>query len=134
MGTSSSMASSSVRLDGKGFFVLSSSFVLFLSISLYLALETEGIRVDVAETLTNSLNKLRGDPGERLTRLSNRVGYEQGFPIVGDESIMSSKAHGSCPSAVQTDLRWNCDRKVADNICCFNRHYAGNVRDRFDDN
>lgn len=37
---------------------------------------------------------------------------------------MSAKAHGTCASAVQTDLRWNCDRKVADNICCFNRHYA----------
>ena len=80
----------------------------------------------------SSMNKLRGDSYDPLTRLSNRVGYEQGFPIVGDESIMSSKAHGSSQGAVQTDLRWNCDRKVADGICRFNRNLAGNVRDRFD--
>jgi hypothetical protein len=25
---------------------------------------------------------------------------------------------------VQANLRWNCDRDVADRICNFNRHYA----------
>ena len=29
-------------------------------------------------------------------------------------------------SPVQENLRWMCDRKVADNICNFNRHYAEN--------
>jgi len=44
--------------------------------------------------------------------------------IIGDESIMSEKAHGTSDIPVQQDLRWNCDKKVADNICNFNRHYA----------
>ena len=44
--------------------------------------------------------------------------------VMGDESIMSPKAHGTSDVPVQADLRWDCDRKVADNICNFNRHYA----------
>eukprot|EP00615_Pteridomonas_danica_P011181 CAMPEP_0114360720 /NCGR_PEP_ID=MMETSP0101-20121206/24073_1 /TAXON_ID=38822 ORGANISM="Pteridomonas danica, Strain PT" /NCGR_SAMPLE_ID=MMETSP0101 /ASSEMBLY_ACC=CAM_ASM_000211 /LENGTH=175 /DNA_ID=CAMNT_0001505093 /DNA_START=48 /DNA_END=575 /DNA_ORIENTATION=- len=43
---------------------------------------------------------------------------------LGDESLMSKKAHGTCEAPVQKNLRWNCDEKTADNICCFNRHYA----------
>ena len=44
--------------------------------------------------------------------------------VMGDESIMKSKAHGTSERPVQENLRWNCDRKTADNICNFNRHYA----------
>lgn len=47
--------------------------------------------------------------------------------IMGDESIMSPKAHGTCPNPVLAPngtMRWGCDPKVADKICCFNRHYA----------
>ncbi|KAG8459317.1 hypothetical protein KFE25_014162 [Diacronema lutheri] len=48
-----------------------------------------------------------------------------GGPIrYGDESLMAGKAHGSCVAPVQPRLRWGCDGKVADNICCFNRHFA----------
>jgi hypothetical protein len=43
---------------------------------------------------------------------------------MGDESIMSKKAHGTSATPVQSDLRWNCDNKTADRICNFNRHYA----------
>ena len=50
-------------------------------------------------------------PGEKL-------------PIAGAESIMSAKAHGTSPHPVQENLRYGVDRKVADQICCFNRHYA----------
>eukprot|EP00955_Chlamydomonas_euryale_P078459 363150-Chlamydomonas_euryale.AAC.1 len=46
------------------------------------------------------------------------------LPLVGDESIMSKKAHGTTAQPVQENLRWNCDWKTADKICCFNRHYA----------
>jgi len=46
------------------------------------------------------------------------------FPIYCEESVMSPKAHGTCPKPVQDKLRWNCDVSVADRICCFNRHYA----------
>merc|ERR1711924_147193 len=48
--------------------------------------------------------------------------------IQGDESIMKPKAHGTCPGPVLAGpdgkMRWGSDAKVADNICCFNRHYA----------
>jgi len=44
--------------------------------------------------------------------------------VMGDESIMAPKAHGSSATPVQENLRWNCDAKTADNICSFNRHYA----------
>jgi len=44
--------------------------------------------------------------------------------VVGGESIMSKKKHGTSDTPVQENLRWNCDRKVADKICNFNRHYA----------
>ena len=41
--------------------------------------------------------------------------------VMGDESIMSPKSHGTSNTPVQENLRWDCDRKVADNICNFNR-------------
>lgn len=44
--------------------------------------------------------------------------------IMGDESIMAQKDHGTSKTPVQENLRWNCDRKLADDICNFNRHYA----------
>lgn len=44
--------------------------------------------------------------------------------VMGDESIMSRKAHGTSEVPVQENLRWNCDRDTADRICNFNRHYA----------
>ena len=44
--------------------------------------------------------------------------------VMGKKSIMNKKKHGTSNTPVQNDLRWNCDRKVADRICNFNRHYA----------
>lgn len=44
--------------------------------------------------------------------------------VMGDESIMSQKTHGTSEVPVQKNLRWNCDNEVADRICNFNRHYA----------
>lgn len=44
--------------------------------------------------------------------------------VMGDESIMSKKAHGTSNVPVQMNLRWGCDRSIADRICNFNRHYA----------
>jgi hypothetical protein len=39
-------------------------------------------------------------------------------------SICIYKAHGTTATAVQKDLRWNCDQNTADRICSYNRHYA----------
>ena len=43
------------------------------------------------------------------------------LPLLAPDSIMSPKAHGTCTSAPQARLRWGCDLKTADHICCFNR-------------
>jgi len=42
------------------------------------------------------------------------------YPVVGPESIMSKKKHGTSNTPVQDNLRWGCDRKTADRICNFN--------------
>mmetsp|Transcript_13710 Transcript_13710/g.28731 ORF Transcript_13710/g.28731 Transcript_13710/m.28731 type:complete len:161 (+) Transcript_13710:144-626(+) len=53
------------------------------------------------------------------------MGNKFGPPVVmGDESIMSKKAHGTSAVPVQSNLRWGCDQKTASNICNYNRHYA----------
>ena len=44
--------------------------------------------------------------------------------VMGDESIMSKKAHGASAVPVQENLRWKVDQDTADRICNFNRHYA----------
>ena len=44
--------------------------------------------------------------------------------VSGPESLMAQKDHGTCPQPVQQKLRYGCDRREADHICCFNRHYA----------
>ena len=46
------------------------------------------------------------------------------YPLLCDESIMKTKAHGSCEHSVFSELRWGCDFATADRICCYNRHYA----------
>jgi hypothetical protein len=46
------------------------------------------------------------------------------LPLLGTETMMSEKGHGTTEKPVQENLRWNADRKTADKICCFNRHYA----------
>lgn len=45
------------------------------------------------------------------------------LPLVGDESIMRPKAHGTSAGPVLA-MRWGVDAKLADRICSFNRHYA----------
>jgi hypothetical protein len=44
--------------------------------------------------------------------------------VMGDETIMAPKKHGTSETPVQKNLRWNCDYETADRICNFNRHYA----------
>jgi hypothetical protein len=46
------------------------------------------------------------------------------YPIKGDESIMSTKKHGTSDRAVQPKLRWGCDIALADRICNYNRKWA----------
>lgn len=48
------------------------------------------------------------------------------YPIVGEESLMSAKSHGTSATAVQSSLRWGVDVALADQICNYNRHWAEN--------
>eukprot|EP01104_Vermistella_antarctica_P014677 TRINITY_DN466_c0_g3_i2.p1 TRINITY_DN466_c0_g3~~TRINITY_DN466_c0_g3_i2.p1 ORF type:complete len:151 (+),score=25.75 TRINITY_DN466_c0_g3_i2:453-905(+) len=43
---------------------------------------------------------------------------------MGSESLMDKKAHGTSKTPVQSKLRYDVDKKNADKICNFNRHYA----------
>lgn len=36
-----------------------------------------------------------------------------GDAVMGDESIMAPKAHGTSATPVQENLKWNCDRQVS---------------------
>jgi len=45
---------------------------------------------------------------------------KKSFPapcVMGDESIMAPKAHGTSETPVQKNLRWKCDYETADRIC-----------------
>eukprot|EP00927_Polykrikos_kofoidii_P032840 TRINITY_DN27855_c0_g1_i1.p1 TRINITY_DN27855_c0_g1~~TRINITY_DN27855_c0_g1_i1.p1 ORF type:complete len:616 (-),score=60.77 TRINITY_DN27855_c0_g1_i1:68-1915(-) len=67
----------------------------------------------------DAVGSLRPSSGTR----SNAHTY--GPPVVmGDESLMCEKAHGSSAVPVQEDLRWGCDPLMADDIGNFNRHVA----------
>lgn len=46
------------------------------------------------------------------------------YPVVGNNSIMSRKGHGTSTKAVQQNLRYKVDRENADLICSYNRHFA----------
>mmetsp|Transcript_21809 Transcript_21809/g.51468 ORF Transcript_21809/g.51468 Transcript_21809/m.51468 type:complete len:186 (+) Transcript_21809:184-741(+) len=48
----------------------------------------------------------------------------QKYPVVGPDSIMKKKRHGTSDHPVQETLRWKVSRKSADRICNFNRHFA----------
>ena len=60
----------------------------------------------------------------KLTKKSSPKSSTASPAVIGPESIMSQKAHGTSSTPVQENLRWNCDNAKADKICNFNRKYA----------
>lgn len=48
----------------------------------------------------------------------------QQYPVMGSDTIMSIKGHGTSDSPVQSKLRWNADPKLADRITNYNRRFA----------
>ena len=42
------------------------------------------------------------------------------YAVIGDESLLSQKAHGTTEEPVQEQLRWNVNWERADEICSFN--------------
>jgi len=70
-------------------------------------------------------SKLNMGIGDFLSNLIGGGGTKFSPPVViGEESLMSKKAHGTSATPVQANLRWGCDFETADRICNFNRHYA----------
>lgn len=44
--------------------------------------------------------------------------------ILGEESLMDQKGHGTATKPAQFNLKYGVDQKLADKICCYNRHFA----------
>lgn len=61
--------------------------------------------------------------GCKPNELSARPNF-QGFPVLGEESIMSKKAHGTTANPPMKDLLYGVSYEETSKICCFNRHYA----------
>jgi hypothetical protein len=46
------------------------------------------------------------------------------LPVLGSESIMSKKKHGTSETPVQKELRWGCNWDTADRICNHNVRFV----------
>ena len=49
------------------------------------------------------------------------VGTDMLYPIRGEDSIMSEKAHGTTAKPVMDNLLYGVDKETADKICCYSR-------------
>lgn len=56
--------------------------------------------------------------------MGGKPAFAAQYPIRGEESIMSQKAHGTSEQAAMKDLKWNVNYKTADNITNYNRNWA----------
>lgn len=59
-------------------------------------------------------------------QMARKLAEAQTQLVKGDETLMSPKSHGTTVSPVQTDLRFNVDRSLADRICSYNRRVTHN--------
>eukprot|EP00600_Ochromonadales_sp_CCMP1393_P006580 CAMPEP_0174956576 /NCGR_PEP_ID=MMETSP0004_2-20121128/1604_1 /TAXON_ID=420556 /ORGANISM="Ochromonas sp., Strain CCMP1393" /LENGTH=265 /DNA_ID=CAMNT_0016204611 /DNA_START=46 /DNA_END=843 /DNA_ORIENTATION=+ len=62
--------------------------------------------------------------GNLQNRLAAQARPDYPYPVVATTDIMVRKAHGTSDFPVQDKLRWNCDSKLADRICNYNRNWA----------
>ena len=58
-----------------------------------------------------------------LRAFGTKAGNPKGY-VSAPDSLMHQRENGTCVGPVQDKLRFNCDRREANHICCFNRHYA----------
>jgi peptide methionine sulfoxide reductase MsrB len=82
---------------------------------------------NIGKSETSSSRVSSGEGSKLRMGLLDMLGLGKNYGdacVMGDESIMSPKSHGTSETPVQENLRWNSDNKVADRICNFNRHYA----------
>ena len=69
---------------------------------------------------TSKLTTTTATIATRKGKMTNDSGKTLTLPVVGDESIMSKKKHGTSETSAQKNLRWGCDWDTADRICNFN--------------
>lgn len=89
---------------------------------------TKALTIILASTTTFSpttafLSSASSTPAFFTSATSTTL-QSQTLPVLGEESIMSPKKHGTSTSPVQPNIKWDCDISTADRICNFNRHYA----------
>jgi hypothetical protein len=53
-----------------------------------------------------------------------RAAFENGPLVYGEDSLMSTKSHGTTEEGVQPNLRYGVSNKLADKICSYNRMFA----------
>ena len=73
---------------------------------------------------TTNRKKMGPSPSKHSSSSTESSKSLSKYPVVGPNSIMSKKKHGTSNHPVQETLRWNVSRKKADQICNFNRHFA----------
>ena len=105
---------------------LLSSSTFFFQSSPFLALSFAGGRAPLPKAFGTSTSSRRSTSTTTRMLLDGLLGGKKFDPpcVMGEEEIMSPKEHGTSKVPVQDDLRWSCDKEVADRICNFNRHYA----------
>ncbi len=64
------------------------------------------------------------DSSRSLPPSKSKFGGEVVAKIMGPDSLMAPRQHGTCVATPQANLKWGCNLDVADQIGCFNRHYA----------
>lgn len=73
-------------------------------------------------------NKSNGNSNDTTTNdeknKNGKTEQSRGLPIIGPNSIMSRKQHGTSDTPVQKNLRWSVDRNLSNRICNHNRHGA----------
>uniref|UniRef100_A0A6V4LXA9 Peptide-methionine (R)-S-oxide reductase n=1 Tax=Prymnesium polylepis TaxID=72548 RepID=A0A6V4LXA9_9EUKA len=89
--------------------------------SVAVALPRRAVTVQGGAALATAFLATRAQPALADGPLLPKTG---GPVVLCEEDVMSQKAHGTTDQPVQQSLRWNVDRKNADRICSFNRHYA----------
>lgn len=81
------------------------------------------MKADISRRMEEVMEAARRD-GSELVGSSLHLRDFGPNVVMGDDSMMTSGIHGSSKVPLQNNLRWNCDRNVANNICNFNRKHA----------
>mmetsp|Transcript_72051 Transcript_72051/g.136050 ORF Transcript_72051/g.136050 Transcript_72051/m.136050 type:complete len:273 (-) Transcript_72051:75-893(-) len=99
--------------------------------SVPLAVETKEERkmrmlADIAQRMSKVMEEARTTGSQQIVGPALQMTSLGPKAVLGDESMMAKKRHGSSDKPVQESLRWGCDRELAERICNHNRKNAEN--------